>query len=206
MVSKKRTAWNKGKTGIYSAETIEKIRNTNLGKHHSIESRKKMSESHKGKPSHRKGKQLPIETRDKMRISRLGNKNPMFGTAGAFFGKTHSDETKRKMRLAALERIERTAGQVQPNHNSDACKLIDAYGKKHGYNFLHAENGGEFRVPELGYFVDGYDREKNVVIEYYERKIHFRNGKLNEKDVRRENEIKKHLNCKFIVLTEKSII
>jgi hypothetical protein len=40
-----RTAWNKGKTGIYSPETLKRLRDVNLGKKHSLESRKRMSEA-----------------------------------------------------------------------------------------------------------------------------------------------------------------
>ena len=54
-----------------------------LGKHHSAEARKKMSESHKGK-------HLPAEHRKKLSESLSGEKNP-------FFGKHHSADTRRKM-------------------------------------------------------------------------------------------------------------
>lgn len=42
---KGRTPWNKGKTGIYSQETISKIRDANLGKKTPLEIRKKLSKS-----------------------------------------------------------------------------------------------------------------------------------------------------------------
>lgn len=83
---------------------------------------------------------------------------------------------------------------VFPNYNPIACKLIDEYGKLYGYNFRHALNGGEFPVPNTRYYVDGYDEEKNVVIEvdeaYHKRQT--------EKDIKRQQEIVKQLNCKFI--------
>ena len=40
-----KTPWNKGKTGIYSEETISKIRNANLGKVTSVEVKKKLRDS-----------------------------------------------------------------------------------------------------------------------------------------------------------------
>jgi hypothetical protein len=55
---------------------------------------------------------------------------------------------------------------IVPSFNPKACKIIDEFGKKHGYTFQHAMNGGEVTLG--GYFVDGYDKENNVVIEYYE--------------------------------------
>lgn len=60
---KGQVAWNKGKTGIYSEETINKIRKTltgrvgpNKGRKWSEESKKKMSESSKGQKAWNKGK------------------------------------------------------------------------------------------------------------------------------------------------------
>lgn len=46
---KGRTPWNKGKTGIYSKETLESNRQKHLGKKHSEEHNKKIGESLKGR-------------------------------------------------------------------------------------------------------------------------------------------------------------
>ena len=112
-------------------------------------------------------------------------------------GVSCSEETKRKIRLTTIKQIAERVGQTKPNYNPDACKLIEEYGKKHGYNFQHAENGGEFHIKELGYWVDGYDKDKNVVIEYDEL-YHYKNGSLRERDIKRQCEIEEHLECKFI--------
>ena len=85
-----------------------------------------------------------------------------------------------------------------PNYNPYACEIIDEYGKKNGYNFQHAMNGGEFTF--CGYWVDGYDKEKNVVIEYYE-KAHNRDT-MKKRDNMREKRIKNYLKCKFIIIKE----
>lgn len=83
---------------------------------------------------------------------------------------------------------------IFPNYNPLACKLIDEYGKLHGYNFQHALNGGEFLVPNTRYYVDGYDKEKNVVIEIDE--LHH---KYNAKqDAIRQQKIITELKCIFI--------
>jgi len=84
-----------------------------------------------------------------------------------------------------------------PNYNISAIPIIEEYGKKYGYNFQHAENGGEYYIKELGYFLDAYDLEKNVVLEIDETH-HFRNGKLRKKDIIRQEEITNFLGCKFI--------
>ena len=80
---------------------------------------------------------------------------------------------------------------------------MDEYGKQNGYNFQHAMNGGEYHVKGMRYFLDGYDKEKNVVFEYDEKK-HYTRGNLKEKDIRRMNEIKNHLKCKFLRYNEKT--
>lgn len=171
-----RGSWNKGK------------HNPMYGKTPSDETKRKQSEAKKGKKNPNYGKTHIEEIRKTMGRDVSGMNNPMYG-------KTASEETKQKQRVAAIARIERIAGQISPNYNPEACRIIEEYGKQHGYNFQHAENGGEYRV--IGYFVDGYDEEQNVVIEIDESR-HFTNGKLKKKDVQRQKEITNHLECKFI--------
>jgi very-short-patch-repair endonuclease len=55
-------------------------------------------------------------------------------------------------------------------------------------------NGGEHYLKDLGYWVDAYDKDKNVVIEYDEGQ----HNKKKDADVRRMNEIKQKLGCKFL--------
>jgi len=115
-------------------------------------------------------------------------------------GKKHSMETIKKIRVSNIKNIKRhikNGGSMSPYYNPDACKVIEQYGEEKGYNFQHAENGGEYHIKELGFWVDGYDKEKNVVLEIDE-KHHFRNGKLRNKDVVRQKEIINYLKCEFI--------
>ena len=146
--------------------------------------------------------------------SMAGKNNPMYGkhhsvstkekigNANAGNGHPHTAKTRRTLRLAAIKRIENRVGQIQPNYNSQACQMIDEYGKQHGYNFQHAENGGEYHIKELGYWLDGYDKEKNIVIEYDE--LRHQSSKQKRKDAVRQQEIEKHLGCKFIRLIEQT--
>jgi hypothetical protein len=115
-----------------------------------------------------------------------------------FYGKHHSDDTKRVLRIKASKRMKELG--VYPAYNPEACGKIEEYGKEHGYNFQHAENGGEYHIKELGYWVDGYDKEKNVVIEYMENH-HNRTSQI-KKDKKRKEEIVEFLNCKFIEMGE----
>lgn len=112
-------------------------------------------------------------------------------------GKPHTEDTKRKMRLSALDYIKQLKGQVMPRYNKNSIVLIEEYGKKYGYSFMHAENGGEYFVKELGYFLDGYDPIRNVAIEVDEKR-HFINGDLSPKDVERQRQVEDLLGCTFI--------
>ena len=145
---------------------------------------RKLSESHRAKIAEgNRRRKLSKETKEKIRQSKLGKKR--------------SEETKAKiaegMRKYAIEHY-----NFFPNYNPKACKIIDEYGKEHGFNFQHALNGGEYYIKELGYWVDGYDEERNVVIEYYE-KFH---EKQKEHDLNRQKEIQEFLKCEFLVIKE----
>lgn len=67
-----------------------------LGKHHSVESKRKMPEAHKGQIPWMKGKRGIFhhteEHKDKMRLRMLGELNP-------FYGKTHNQEVLSKIKL-----------------------------------------------------------------------------------------------------------
>lgn len=120
-------------------------------------------------------------------------------------GKPHTEETKRKQRLSTLEYLKQQSGQVSPRYNKDSIKYIEEYGKAHNLNFMHAENGGEYFISGLGYFLDGYDPINNVAIEFDE-KHHFDNkGELKEKDKQREQQIINLLGCKFIRIKYDSV-
>lgn len=114
-------------------------------------------------------------------------------------GKKHSPEAIQKMRLSIIKYLKSLSGErLTPRYNKNSISIIEQYGKENGYNFQHAENGGEFHLKELGYWADGYDKEKNVWIEYDEKHHFDIFGNLKEKDIRREQEIRDFLKCEFI--------
>lgn len=118
------------------------------------------------------------------------------GTKTAGIPNPHKEETKRILRERALEYIEKLHGKVCPRYNKKSIEIIEKYGEEHGYNFIHAENGGEYKV--IGYFLDAYDPIKNVVLEIDERHHYDIHGNLKRRDIIRQEEIQKFLNCKFI--------
>lgn len=177
-----------------SKEARKKMSEANKGKIHSEEHKKKLSEAHKGQI-------VSEETRKKISETlKNPSKEMRKKMSKAQKGRKHSKESRKKMRLAAINRIKKNSGQISPNYNPEACKLIEKYGIRNGCDFQHAENGGEFYIKELGYWVDGYDREKNIVIEIDESHHFDFDGNLNIKDLERQQEIIDFLGCEFIRL------
>jgi len=88
--------------------------------------------------------------------------------------------------------------QFYPSYNKISIEIITEYANENDLRIIHAENGGEFYIKELGYWVDGYDIEKNIVVEFYENAHKYKI----DKDTYRRNEIIDLLNCEFIIIHE----
>jgi len=119
-------------------------------------------------------------------------------------GKRVSEEGKRNLRLGQIKRLEKLNGQLFPNYNKTACNVFEEINRTLGWKGIHAENGGEYHLKKLGYWLDYYEPTKNVVIEFYEKHHFSRKGQV-EKDELRRKEIIQELNCKFIILTEENL-
>jgi hypothetical protein len=174
---------------------------SNKGKKFSREWKLKIGRAVRGKQNGMYGKQHTNKTR--RALSRI-SKRWFLTHAHPFAGKHMTDTARQNMRAAAIRRVIRTRGQIKPNFNPVACRLIDEYGIKHGYRFRHAKNGGEFHIKELGRWVDGYDKENNTVIEYYEKRHH--TSYRRKRDLKRKREIIKYLGCEFIELKEWNLL
>lgn len=138
---------------LHSQQTINKIRSNNIGKHIiSEETRKKLIDA-------RRKRITSIETRIKMSGKTPWNKN-----------KLHSENTKLKIRLSIIEDLRKKGVKFgcvgASNFNSKACQFIDRLNQEKGWNLQHALNGGEVQL--YGYFVDGYDKKRNIIFEYDE--------------------------------------
>lgn len=127
----------------------------------------------------------------------LKNKYISCEIKGSFTGKSHTEETKEKIRESTIKYLEKTKGGCKARYSIIACKYIDELNKKNNWNLQHAENGGEVQL--FGYFVDGYDKNLNIVFEFDEPShyIDIENNILKEKDIKRQNYIKSKLNCEF---------
>lgn len=158
------------------------------------------------------------KAREKMAVSQSKRKHPesvkqkMCGTGNGmygvhrydhlnpFHGKCHTEEARRKMRIAACERVRQLQrsndGRIN-NIGKKEGKYFDQLEKEMRWNGIYYEKSSkQFLVEYLGYFVDYYEPTHNVVVEYDEPR-HYKKGILKEKDRIRMEQIKSHLKCGF---------
>ena len=157
---------------------------------------KSVSDSMKGRTPWNKNIPMSDETKTKIKESIKDRES-------YWLGKERNDKDKTKMRLSAIKRIQEKLidnNQIFPNYNKNSIFYLDKYANENNYKIQHAENGGEFHIKELGYWVDGYDSEKNIVIEFDEK--HHNKKRQIDKDMYRQNQIINHLKCSFIRLDE----
>lgn len=157
----------------------------------------KSKEWHKYNENPFKGKQHTDESKKQMSIR---HKEHYKKFQHPWLGKKHNTESIQKMREKAIERIKRVGLPFHPPYNPISIPIIESYGKENGYTFRHAENGGEYKVPNTSFFVDGYDEKNNVVIEFDERR--HRMGRNPHIDKWRQDKIGEILKCKFIRIYE----
>lgn len=173
------------------------------GKTHSEETRKHLSETLKNSEVFQKH----IHSKEyREKISKIMKNSEKLKESRS------SEEYKQKLREASANYLLRkreegfdTSKDFQANFNIKACKYFDKLMKETGTNIQHALNGGEYVVKKYCYFLDGYDKDNNIVYEYDEKSHYDSNGNLKEKDIIRQNNIIKELGCKFIRIKEDEI-
>jgi len=106
----------------------------------------------------------------------------------------------RTRRIKQIEKDKLNGHQLIPSYNSNACEIFDKISKEKNIHIQHAQNGGEYHLKELGYWVDGYDIKNNIVYEFDEK--YHESEKQQKKDLIRQNEIINHLECEFIRIKE----
>jgi len=172
---KGRTPWNKGTKGIMKA-------NSGSFKKGSIP-------WNKGKKTGIKpwlGKKRSIKDRIKMGLGKLGNHYPKMSDCKK--GKKLSEMTKKKMSESAIKHMNEIGRtKLTPNIGKQEKKILDSLELIYGFKIKR-----QFRVGK--YFVDGYTKDINLVIEIDENYHHKRKK---EYDLEREKFIIKKLNCKF---------
>ena len=110
-------------------------------------------------------------------------------------------EYRRGLRENMVRQIEekRNNGHpIYPGYNPKACDFFELLNKELKLAGYHAMNGGEYKIGELTYWIDYYEPNLNLVIEWNER--YHKYGDKPEKDERRRQEIIEHLGCKFHII------
>lgn len=177
-----------------SEKNKEILRNIHLGAKLSEETKRKISEKTKGKNNPCYGR---VKDKNPM-YGKFGELSPTFGKIPWMKGKHHTEKSLEKMRISALNRI-KEFGVI--SYNKDACIYFNKLNKNKGWNLQHAMNGGEINF--IGYSVDGYDKDKNIIVEYDEPHHYDRQRNLKEKDKKRMDRLKKSLNCRFFRYNER---
>ena len=167
---------------------------TFTGRHPSEEICQKMGAAHIG-----------LKHTDAHKTKIRGSGNPMYGVhrydnLNPFYGKRHSEDARRRMRVAACLRVI----ALQRSNNG----RVNNVGKREGVYFSKLEQemgwngvyfskcGSQHFVDHAGYFVDYYEPFYNIVVEYDEPR-HYKNGMLKERDLRRMEQIHEHMDCQF---------
>lgn len=196
------------------------------GKHHTNETKNKWKQSRNYDWLKTNNPMFNSDTRNIVSEKLSGKRNPMYGKTkenNPFYKKRHTTETKLKIqarckglnigipktephklkiRLAHINRIKKLGYYWRGNYNSTACEYFDKLNKQNGWNLQHALNGGELNI--LGYQMDSYDKNRNIIIEYDEPHHYTITGELKNKDVIRMNKIIQYLNCQFFRFNEKT--
>ena len=157
-----RIPWNAGKRGIYSEDTLKKMSSIKLRDDNPL-----------------RGKKNPKQS------EWLTKNHPMRG-------KHFTQKTKTKMRIAAVNRIQRDGTSRIGRHEK---QILDEQEKKDGVKILRQWNTG------IGYVVDGYCPETNTVYEVYEK---YHSRLLQRiRDRKRKRRIINYSKCKFVIIWEK---
>lgn len=178
----------------------KQCKSINSLKQHSIRCSKNPNRTHKGgMPKGHVGwnKGLTKDTDERVKINTEHVSESVRGENNPFYGKHHTNESREKIRLGTVKYLNTIEDGIKVRYNKNACTYIDNLNKKFNWNLQHAENGGEYCIN--GYFLDGYDKDRNIAFEYDEKRhyIDVYNNVLRPSDVERMNNIKNELKCKF---------
>ncbi len=176
-----KNGWKLGRVK-FSKEHCQKTSKTLKGGTFSKKHCQNMSKSKKGN-TNRKGKTHSDEAKRKMGEAHIGKSSWNKGIP-------HSEETKRKIRLSTIKRIEENNGICWPNYNKTACEYFKRFDVTNNTQGRYAVyGGGEFKIEELGYWLDYFNSNLMLIMEWDEENHFDSNGNLREKDIQRQKEI-----------------
>ena len=147
-----RQAWNKGKTGIYSDETLTKISESTKAAMSDPTLRKYLSDIKKGKPSLNKGKKMSEEQKHKISATLKGNKPSEEtkrkisiknkGENNPMFGKSSWPDDPQKYETRRLKMIQSLKGLKWWNNGIKNCKAKECPGPEWQRGRIKNKNSG----------------------------------------------------------------
>ncbi|MCX6705172.1 MAG: hypothetical protein NT162_02435, partial [Candidatus Woesebacteria bacterium] len=167
-------------SGILKGRTYEE----RVGLEKAAKIKKQISRTLTGHKSHRKGLTMEKEYGEK-KAGEIKN------CIGINTSKAMQNPTvKRKLKIIFLKRKKQNYDIYFPNYNPHACEFFKSYDEQHGTKGQFAMyGGGEYYIDELNYWVDYFNPEIKLIMEYDEPYHYDKNGNLNKKDIQRQNEI-----------------
>ena len=111
-------------------------------------------------------------------------------------------EIKKKVRQTMIKNYGEIYFRYIPKYNVDSIFYIDLISEITGTHFQHALNGGEKKF--VKYFIDGYNENFNICIEWDEENHFYRKQKA--KDLERENYLIETHGCKIVRINEKEFL
>jgi hypothetical protein len=126
-------------------------------------------------------------------IYKKGNVPWMTGRNPALF---YTDESRKKLRLKALQHIKNVCGGVVPFIGKHEKQIIDELETLYNCKIIR-----QYHITSLGFIVDGYIPEFNLIIEIDEK--HHQTNANKDKDKIRQEQIEKELNCNFLRIKDK---
>jgi hypothetical protein len=111
-----------------------------------------------------------------------------------------SDEHREKKRVLYAKQREKCGNDV-PLYNEIACEFFSKLNEVTGWNGKHAKNCGEVTIG--GFWVDYYEPNLNLVIEWDER--HHRYEKKKKQDMYRAKYIIKKIGCTFLRIDQDTL-
>ncbi len=181
--TRRMNGWKKSK------ETIERHRQSLLGKKHSEKTKERMRIK-------RLGFKVSEETKEKISKANKGMKRTEdFRKLISEYAKKRiiSELTKTKIRIALIDRIKKQYAEdlpIFPFIGTNETEILDQLEKEFNIEL-------ERQYPVDGYFIDGYDKKNNIAYEVEEGYHISRKGQI-EKDKKRAEYITNKLNCDFV--------
>jgi very-short-patch-repair endonuclease len=183
---------------IYSEETRCRMSKAKMGCVASSEAREKMRVSHLGK-------RMSEETKRRMSVGKMGHSvsaqtRRKIGMATAsrvpgMKGKRHSIDTRRRMRLAAIDHISMQSFgglPMVPRIGKTEMKVLDTLQVASGVVI-------DRQYPVGGFFLDGYIKDVNLAVEFDEREHRYKKAR----DEFRRSEIRRELGCDFFIVDDR---